>query len=395
MPQIIPFKALLPAKGLELEVSANTHVDDRKRQIEIVSSNKNSYLQIVKPHLTIPAEKLLPEHYAIAKQILNRLISEGVMVQETKPTLYVYQQKNNEHTYLGLICHVSSKDYLDGKIKVHENTLTEKENILISHIKAVGAIGEPVLLTHAHHQEIDSLLHETINNQAPDIEFTDELYRIHYIYKVNDEVKIKKMQSAYSELDNFYIADGHHRSAACAKANKEGSYLTYIVPSTYLHIDSFYRAYKASSNFNLDEFLQNLSKTFTIEKSSTAILPQQDMHFGVYTSRGWYSLRFINNLINPNAVEELDVSIIEKFVFTDILKITDSKTDKQLSFIRGNVPVSNIENQVDKGNFDFVFTIKPCTIDSIFKVADNALIMPPKSTYIEPKLRTGLTVQLI
>lgn len=402
MPEIYPFKALLPAPGLENEVSANTHVDDKKRQMEIIQTNPSTYLQVVKPYLKFDEEKNPDKHFPLSKQAIDRLIADKTMVQDTVDTLYVYLQLNKENNqqYLGLICNVSAKDYYDDKIKVHENTLTEKENQLIDHIRICGAIGEPVLLTHFANTQVESLLNLVIENQVPDIDFTDEVNRQHTIYKVQSLELIADFNKAYQTLANFYIADGHHRSAASAgyyhKAGVEnGKYLAFLVPANHLHIDSFYRAYKSDNPFNANDFIENLKSHFEISEASNMVVPKAPKTFGLCTSAGWFNLKFKGTIDSTSAVNTLDVSILEAFVFREKLHIADSKTDHRLTYIKGNTPIQHIDDEVKKGTYDVVFTVYPCDIEEVFKIADQGLIMPPKSTYIEPKLRTGLTVQLV
>jgi uncharacterized protein (DUF1015 family) len=402
LPKVFPFKALLPAPSLELQVSANTNVDDKEKQRRIIEENPNTYLQVVKPYLKFNEEKDPEKHFPYSRTVIERLIAEGVMVQDQQEALYVYLQVNleNNERYLGLICNVSSRDYYNGKIKVHENTLTEKENQLIDHIRICGAIGEPVLLTHFEDHYIDSQLEQVINSQAPDIDFTDEINRRHQIFKVKDIERITAFTEAYTKLDDFYIADGHHRSAASAgyyrkKGLDEGYYLALLVPANHLHIDSFYRAFKSNKSYSEAAFIEQLKTSFDVVKSDRPIVPSKALQFGLCTTEGWYNLHFRGKLLAPNAVEELDVSILENFVFKDLLKVEDSKTDKQLTFIKGNTAITAIEQDINNGKYDLVFTVFPCDIEQVFRIADQRLIMPPKSTYIEPKLRTGLTVQLV
>jgi uncharacterized protein (DUF1015 family) len=402
LPQVFPFKALLPAAGLEMEVSANTHVDSKEKQLEIVQTNPHSYLQVVKPYLKFNEEKDPEKHFPYSRQVIERFIAEKVMIQDQADTLYVYCQVNlrDNQRYLGLICNVAASDYYEGRIKVHENTLTEKENQLIDHIRICGAIGEPVLLTHFAHKDIDGLLEETMNSQSPDIDFTDEVDRRHMIYKITDHERIKTFQYAYNLVDDFYIADGHHRSAASAGFYKrecldKSNYLAFLVPANHLHIDSFYRAYKSSSAFNTSTFIEKLKDHFDVIISDTPVVPKKARQFGLRTSAGWYRLEFRGDLKDANAVKQLDVSVLEDYVFLSMLDIQDSKTDKQLTFIKGSTPISAIDTEVQAGTYDLVFTVFPCDIEQVFRIADEGLIMPPKSTYIEPKLRTGLTVQLV
>ncbi len=403
MASIFPFKALLPALGKEVLVSANTHVDDLKRQIEIVRDNPLTYLNVIKPYLKFNEEKNPIKHFPYGLSALNELIAQKAMALDNSPSLYIYIQTdkiNGSHEYIGLICTVPVEDYYAGRIKIHEKTLTEKEEQLIMHIEATGVIGEPVLMTHKPASNVSDVLKSVCNKGEEIIHFHDEVDRIHRILKICDLELIKLIQNEYAGIGDLYIADGHHRSAASAgyfkkRGIQNGQYLTYIVPPEYLNIDSFHRAYKSKNTFDANAILSLLSEDFTITKSSTSILPKQALTFGLCLKGQWYQLDYTKGAEGLNAVDRLDVSILEDHVFRSKLNIHDSKTDKQLSFLKGSVPCEILEAEVEVGVYDAVFTVHPCLIQHVFDVADQGLIMPPKSTYIEPKLRTGLTVQMV
>lgn len=402
MARIFPFQALLPSKDFELKVSANTHVDDMERQKEIVRSNPLTYINVVKPYLKSGEEKDPDRHFPLAKMALDELIRTKVMSMDEEDSLYIYRQFNvvNGDEFIGLICNVSAQDYYDGKIKIHEKTLTDKEQQLIKHIRYSGAIGEPVLMTHRMNKQIVDILNHYEDILEPAIDFVDELGREHQIYKVYTKFDIDIIKDIYEASGELYIADGHHRSAASSGYFKEenvvdGHYLAYLVPPEFLKIDSFHRAFKSDISFDAEEFLNALRKEFHIDKVKVAFQPHKEKDFGLLLNNEWYKLTYRGKTSQLNAVDVLDVSILERHVFSNVLKIEDSKTDKRLSFIKGSTPVSQLETDVAEGKYNAVFTVFPCTIQHIFDVADNALIMPPKSTYIEPKLRTGLTVQLV
>jgi uncharacterized protein (DUF1015 family) len=400
---IFPFKALLPAIGNEALVSANTHVDDLKRQMEIVRDNPLTYLNVVKPYLKFNEEKNPIKHFPYGLSALHELIAMKAMALDSDSSLYIYIQTdkiNGSHEYIGLICTVPVEDYYEGRIKIHEKTLTEKEEQLIMHIEVTGVIGEPVLMTHKPASLVSDILKSYSTQGEEIIHFHDEVDRIHRIIKICDLELIKSLQNAYAGIGDIYIADGHHRSAASAGYFKKrgivnGHYLSYIVPPEYLNIDSFHRAYKSQSTFDDHTFLSLLAADFTVSKSSTPILPQRELTFGLRLKGQWYQLDYNKGIAGLNAVDSLDVSILEDHVFKSKLHIRDSKTDTQLSFLKGSIPCETLEAEVEAGIYDAVFTVHPCHIQHVFDVADQGLIMPPKSTYIEPKLRTGLTVQMV
>lgn len=402
MARIAPFKALLPARGLEDKVSANTHVDDLKRQLEIVQHNPLTYLNVVKPYLRFNEEKDPARHFPYAKTALHELLAMKAMVQEQSEALYIYIQndKDGGHQYCGLICTVPVEDYYNGHIRIHEKTLTEKEEQLIMHIEQSGAIGEPVLLTHVPDAGVLDVLSLMSGRGEEIMHFHDEVDRTHRLIRISDPADAKAIMEAYGQAGDLYIADGHHRSAASAGYFKKhgmphGHYLACIVPPGDLKIDSFHRAFKASGAFDPQAFLKALEADFVITPAQSSVSPQHVCEFGLLLSKKWFHLHYRHSCAGLNAVDSLDVSILEEHVFRNLLQIHDSKTDKQLSFIKGSVPCSELEAEHSAGIYDAVFTVHPCNIQQVFDVADQNLIMPPKSTYIEPKLRTGLTVQLV
>ncbi len=403
MASIFPFKALLPAKGKEGLVSANTHVDDLKRQMEIVRENPLTYLNVVKPYLKFNEEKNPIKHFPYGLSALHELMAMKAMELDANSSLYIYIQTdkiNGSHEYIGLICTVAVEDYYEGKIKIHEKTLTEKEEQLIMHIEATGVIGEPVLMTHKPASNVSDILKSIVGKGEEIIHFHDEVDRVHRIIRIEDPALIESIQNAYSGIGDLYIADGHHRSAASAgyfkkKGIHNGHYLSYVVPPEYLNIDSFHRAFKSKIEFNAETFISQLKNDFEVNTSPEPILPKNELEFGLRLKGQWYQLSYKLGVDGLNAVDSLDVSILEDHVFKSKLNINDSKTDNQLSFLKGSIPCETLEAEVDAGIYDAVFTVHPCHIQHVFDVADQGLIMPPKSTYIEPKLRTGLTVQMV
>lgn len=392
----------MPAKGFESKVSANTHLDDIERQMEIVQQNSQSYLRVVKPHLIFKEAKNPEKHFPIAKQEIDKLIQSKAIVKDNNNSLYIYRQFNtlNGDDFVGIIALVSVDDYYNGKIKIHENTITEKEEQLIDHIDHSGVIGEPVLMTHSENSKIVDVLNHFEKPEHLLIDFEDEFGKKHTVYQISSQEDLNEINKVYDELECLYIADGHHRSAASAgfyKRNniQNGCYLSYIVPPDYLKIDSFHRAYKSNTPFNSQDFLKEIEYDFFIDEVLMPYKPHKARDFGLFINSKWYKLTYKNEIAHLNVVQRLDVSILEYHIFNEILNVKDSKTDKQLTFLNGSYALEQIEKDVINGEYDFVFTVFPCNINQVFFVADDQLIMPPKSTFIEPKLRTGLIVQQV
>lgn len=402
MAHIFPFKALLPSEGLELVVSANIHIDDINRQKAIVDGNPLTYLNVVRPYLRLNEPKDPSKHFPLAHSALLDLIEKKALKYVPDEAVFIYRQTNLKtgDTFLGLICGVSCDDYFNGHIRKHENTLTEKEMQLISHIEYTHVIGEPVLLTHRTDQTINALLEDCLPKGELIMDFDDEYGYKHRVCMVTDSEIIQTFKKAYQTTGDLYIADGHHRSAASAgyfEKNKiqNGKYLAYIVPPEYLKIESFHRAYKCDGEFDFNVFMDQMKEDFEVRLCNEPHKSLKEREFGLYAAGNWYIVTYSKQCDGLNAVDTLDVSLLERHVFGKILNIEDSKTDKQLDFLRGGVSLKELESMVNSGKFDLVFTVFPCTIQEVFEVADNKLIMPPKSTYIEPKMRTGLFIQKV
>jgi uncharacterized protein (DUF1015 family) len=299
-----------------------------------------------------------------------------------------------------LIGTVPVSDYYDGKIKIHEKTITEKEEQLIFHIKSTGAIGEPVLLTHHPNPELNLYLELCVEQGEHVTDFFDHHRSRHELLRISDPHIIAKFQNYYARIGDLYIADGHHRSAASAGYFKQenienGQYIACIVPPEFLRIDSFHRAYKSNDGFDPEAFMLSLMSHFEITSSEIEVTPEKEHEFGLLMGGSWYRLHFKYETKHLNSIEALDVSILEEYVFKTILDIEDSKTDPRLSFPKGFIRGNQLESEVRAGVFDLVFTLYPCNIQAIFDISDKKGIMPPKSTYIEPKLLSGLTIQVV
>lgn len=402
MAHVYPFKAMMPAPGLESLVSANIHLDSPSRLKEIVDGNPLTYLNVVKPHLLTGEPKDPSKHFPMAKAALDVLLSNDSIIKDEFTSLYIYKQTRlaDNTVFLGLVCTVDVDDYYSGHIKIHEKTITEKENQLIQHIETTGVIGEPVLLTHPPLSNINEMLESHAKSGWQIRDFEDDAGIRHQIFALKDLDNIDVLESLYLKAGDLYIADGHHRSAASAgyyKKNKikGGKYLAYIVPPEYLQINSFHRAFKSDSSFDASAFVKALGEDFDIIYSDKAFTPNTEHEFGLLVNNQWWRLKYKYDCSGLNAVDKLDVSLIEEIVFKKILHIKDSKTDNRLEFIKGNVPTSALEEKMKEGLYDVVFTLYPCSIQEMFDIADNQMIMPPKSTFIEPKLRTGLFIQSV
>lgn len=392
----------MPVQGLEGSVSANIHTWSIDRQRAEVTENAHSWLNVVRPYLKNNETKNPSVHFPIASKVLNQFINDGVIKEIGEEVYFLYRQIDEKtgNIYTGIVCTVPVEDYFSGKIKIHENTLTEKQAQLTEHIHYTGVIGEPVLLTNRAGDEFLHGLDVIFEYAAPDRTFHDGEGYIHQIRIIREPDTIQSLTKLLQNSGELYIADGHHRSAASAgyfKQNgiSEGKYLAYIVPSESLKIESFYRTYKCDSIFDSGDFLGNLKENFEVNELTDIRKPLNNRNFILVLADKVFELNYLKSCDGMNSTDRLDVSILEREIFNKILKIQDTKIDPCLDFLNGGIDIQQIMDRCKSGEFDFVLSVYPCTMEEVFDVADDNLIMPPKSTFIEPKLRTGLFIQKV
>lgn len=408
VPKIFSFRAIRPSEGMEGQVSASTHeTKDSELLTKMLEENPFSYLHIVKPYLHFAEEKDPSKHFPFAKNYISQLLSQNVLKTDDQEAFYFYRQTVDNKTYTALIATVSVEDYNNNAIKKHENTITQKEDQLAEHIKITGVIGEPVLLSHTATQKHDDLFKEVFS-QMPTVEFVSDDGVQHKVWVITDTSLHSRIKEAYGEVGDFYIADGHHRSAAAAKCINQirnstesnvlqsgGNFMVALVPENQLGIFSFYRLLKDVHIADYHVFCSQLAKHFEVKKSDSICVPNSEYEFGVCTQFGWLLLRLREEPKNTRAVSNLNVKILEELILDNILEVKDSKTDERIFFLSGKTPITQIENMVKRGEASIAFVLSPTSIQNVKEVADQNDVMPPKSTYFEPKFRTGLVIQRI
>ncbi len=412
MPRIRPFKALRPQPELAQLVSSKSW-DSNHNHIsrDIMGNYEYSYLHVVKPHLNFTDPERIPEkHFPFARQKFLDMKKLEVLVKEKQDCFYLYQLTDVKlgFSYVGIVGLAAADDYLDGKIKTHEHTLAKKEEALVEHVNYVKAVGEPVLLTFDGGPWYDELV-KRVEQEDPLISFMgDEAVKTE-IWPVCESEHIANIREHLEQLDAFYIADGHHRSAGavryCQKKRAEhpnytgeesfNYFLSFFIPKQKLKIFEFNRLVKDINGMSETDFFKKLETKFTIHEIGKASLniPKKRHLYGMYLNGMWYGLDIMPGVELPqDTLSKLDVSILEHWVLRDILDIHDSKTDDRLSFVDGTKGIHRIQEMVDIGEFKVAFSLYPTDIDEVIAVADQHLVMPPKSTWFEPKLRTGLLI---
>ncbi len=409
MADIRPFRALRPNKEFVDQVSAPLlDATSKVTSWALMEKNPLSYLHVVKPHLHFNGEKKNPaKHFPLGMEYLQRFMNEKILVQDTKPSYYIYQCIKGSRSYTGIIAAASVDEYNNNRIMKHENTLTEKQQEILEHISFFKNIGSPVLLTFPDSDLIDELIEQVIALK-PEYSFISDDSLKHNLWVINDEETLKLITEDFARFNKLYIADGHHRTAGAAayaeqhrKANPQftgNEYYNFfpvcLVPFSKLHIYEYHRLIKDSRVYEPD-FLPKVEQYFyTTPCGNLPFQPLKKTEFGLYFNNHAFQLKlkpeFKSGL--SGVLENLDVSITEEFLLKRVFEIEDSKTDPRLSFIDGSKGIKNVQDIVSKHDVDIAITLFPTSVNEVIEVAEKNMIMPPKSTWVEPKMRTGLII---
>jgi uncharacterized protein (DUF1015 family) len=342
--------------------------------------------------------------YDKAKQNLDAFISRNVLFSESKACYYIYQLVMNGRSQTGLVCCSSVDDYDNNLIKKHEFTRPEKELDRINHIKTTLAQTGNVFMAYRKVNEIDEIIEKWKKERGAVYDFVADDKVKHTIWLISDEKVIAKIANLFKEkVPATYIADGHHRVASAANlrmymgsdTSSANYFLTTLFPSDQLHILDYNRLIKDLNGNSPEEFLQKLSNDFEIEKIDKPHSPSTSKVFGMYLQHQWYKLSLKDAYTPDDPVQSLDISIFEERITKPLLGIEDQRTDKRLDFVGGIRGLDELVKRVDSGEMTVAFSFYPVSIDQLFSVADSCNVMPPKSTWFEPKLRDGLLTHLL
>ena len=404
---IKPFAALRPeAQHAKAVASRPYDVLNSKEAKEEAQGNPSSFLHVTKSEIDLPEniDVHSQEVYDKAKENLTAFISRNILFRETKPCYYIYKLVMNGKSQTGLVCGSSVDDYENGLIKKHEFTRPEKELDRINHIKTTGAQTGNVFLAYKNVAEIDALIAARMSKD-PQYDFVADDGIQHSIWVVNDAETVEQITNLFKQhVPASYIADGHHRAASAAKvkdalgdAATENAdiFLTTLFPSDQLHILDYNRLVKDTNGLSEEEFLKKIESSFTVEKKESAYKPESLHQFGLYLNKQWYKLTAKQHIIKNDPIGILDISILQENFLSPILEIHDQRTDKRIDFVGGIRGLEELEKRVNSGEMKFAITLYPVSIDQLFDVADSGNVMPPKSTWFEPKLRDGLLTHLI
>jgi len=410
MPLIRPFAALHPAPGRAAEVIAPPYdVLDTEEARILAADRPWSFLHISKPEIDLPAgtDPYAPEVYAKAAENLKRMMDAGILKRDNRPLYYAYRLVMGDHTQLGLVATASVAAYDTNRIRKHEFTRPDKEDDRVRQIAALNAQTGPVLLAYPDAPEVDRLLAETAE-LPPEADAVAESGVRHTLWTVRDE-RIARLTELFDTMSALYIADGHHRSAAASRiaASRRQSdsgqtgdesydyFLSVIFPYRQMRIMDYNRLIKDLNGLSEAEFLRRVSERFAIEKADSAVKPKNPGEFGMYLSGHWHKLTISPDLIPADPVARLDVSLLQDHLISPILDITDPRRDRRIDFVGGIRGLSELERRVDSGEMSLAFSLHPTRMEDLMAVADAGKVMPPKSTWFEPKLADGLASHVL
>lgn len=405
MAHIIPFKAVRPTRDKVSLVASRSYQTYTQAEREArLDYNPFSFLHIVNPGYKYHLELKGEDRYKLVRNRYLEFKEDDIFIQDKHSAYYVYKIVNREgDIFNGIVAAASIEDYKKDVIKKHEDTIEYRENVFKEYLKTVGFNAEPVLLTYPDNDTISKLILEKQQERA-EFEFTTTYRDTHYLWIIDDAEKIEVLKSEFSKIKRLYIADGHHRSASSVLLSDElkdnnnsesyNYFMSYLIPESELLIHEYNRLVEDLNGKSKEAFLIELDAMFRIEnRGKTLYKPSNKHHFSMYLDGEFYSLylRKDNYAIN-NALDALDTQILFKTILQPILGINDMRNDQRLDYSHGKSDLITIKTKVDSGEFKVGFGLVPITINELKSIADEHLIMPPKSTFIEPKLRSGVTI---
>jgi uncharacterized protein (DUF1015 family) len=404
MATLKPFAALRPKPELAAricELPYDVMSSDEARTT--ATGNPLSFLHVSKPEIDLPpdTDPHAPEVYAKGAENFQKLIRDGALKQDAQPCFYLYRQVMGQHSQVGLVAAASCEEYLGGIIKKHELTRPDKEDDRVRHIEALNSQTGPVFLTYRASAELDTFVAKKISKE-PDVDFVAKHGMRHTSWVIADADGIKFIETQFSKIPFLYIADGHHRSAAAARvfqsrqgAGQSGQFLAVIFPHNQMQILPYNRVLKDLNDWPPEQLVEILGKVFVADPQGTGV-PAHKHELGFYFQGKWRTLAFRKKLItSDNPVDSLDVSLLQKLVLGEIFRIDDPRTSKRINFVGGIRGTAELEKLVDSGEYACAFSMFPTSIEDLMSIADAGGIMPPKSTWFEPKLRDAMFCHMI
>jgi uncharacterized protein (DUF1015 family) len=411
MTLVRPFAALRPAPGRAQEVIAPPYDVLNTAEARVLAEGRPwSFLHISKPEIDLPegTDPYAAEVYAKAAENLQRMLAAGVLKQDEQPGYYAYRLIMGAHVQTGIVAAASVADYDTNRIRKHEFTRPDKEDDRVRQVEALNGQTGPVLLAYPHAPEVDAILAAATQN-APDADAIAETGVRHTLWAIFDDASVARLTALFDAMPALYIADGHHRSAAasrvCAarKAANPGHtgaepynyFLSVIFPDHQMKILDYNRVIKDLNGLTEAEFLQRVAENFTLEDSAGPVSPAQPREFGLYLNGRWRKLHVHPSLVPNDPVARLDVSLLQNHLIAPILGIDDPRRDKRIDFVGGIRGLAELEKRVDSGEMALAFSLHATHMEHLMAVADANQVMPPKSTWFEPKLADGMASHIL
>jgi len=413
MAKITPFMGLRPRKELADKVATLPYDVVSVAEAKEFRKDPYNFYHVTRSEIDLPdnVDVHSQQVYERAKENLDAMLQDNILFQDEEPCYYIYRLIMNGRSQTGLICGSSCNDYFEGVIKKHEFTRPEKEKDRIEHILNTRAQTGVVFLAYNDKQNIEHLIEDWKNAHEPEYDFTASDGVQHTLWVINDYAKISILTRYFhEEVPCTYIADGHHRAASAAKVCLEmrdtgmsitgeesfNYFITCIFPASQLHILDYNRVVKDLNKMSAAEFLKDLESDFIVtNEGNKAVKPMQAHELGMYLEGKWYKLVAKDGTFKTDPIGVLDVSILQENVLAKRLNINDPRTDKRVDFVGGIRGLEELEKRVNSGDMAAAFSLYPVTIQQLFTIADSGNVMPPKSTWFEPKLRDGLVVYTI
>ncbi|MCB2211274.1 DUF1015 family protein [bacterium] len=407
-----PFPGLRPRKDVAAKVASPPYdVLNSEEAREMAAGNEISFLHVNKPEIDLPPDTDPYDDavYAQGRKNLQKMIDDGVLQRDGEPCFYLYAQTWGYHRQVGLVAAASVQEYIDDKIKKHEQTREKKERDRVRHIEALGAQVGPVFLTYKANPDIDTLF-RTIQQGDPDYDFEAADGIRHTLWVVGSKKRIEAIAQMFSNVPLLYVADGHHRSAAativCQKRRDERStfdpmepwnfFLSVIFPHDQMKILPYNRVVHDLNGLSESAFMEKVAEAFEVTESAKGVEPEANKLFGMYMDGKWYKLAARKGTFDPDdAVNSIDSAILQNNLLQPLLGIENPRTDERIDFVGGIRGIKELEKRVNSGEMKVAFSLHATTIEQLMDVADAGKNMPPKSTWFEPKLRSGLVIHEI
>lgn len=403
MPKLIPFHGIVPQqKKVEKVVSKPYDKYSLKEVIEIVTSNEESFLHIIKPELAQGKRNspISKENLIKSRLKFESFIETGILEKLPRKGFYIYRQIKPDFIYTGIIANISAEDYRNGNIKIHEQTLAPKEEKLKEYLKTVGINAEPVMFTYPHIPHIDSLVNRLVGNEKY-ADFEKDGKR-HQLWLVEQEEDINAIAASFEKIERVYVADGHHRSASSVllaeELNKKetgpwSNFMGIFFPDHNLQLFEFNRLVKDTNNLSVSEVIHALGEDFEVEQISKSHYKPLVLHeISMYLEGNWYSLKLKHDRMNDQLTDKLDANILSKSILSPIFGIHDLRNDARIDFISGLFGPESLKEKVDSKQAAVAFGLFPVSFEQFFAFSDQGKMMPPKTTWFEPKLLNGLVM---